>query len=201
MTIDVHVPGVDEEFLDDIDEIMEDTMVQMFILHPKNSQELERAKEQADEHNQIFYCAPLTLASEADNNCVAFFLENKSLLKNNPNLEKALYIDAKNIDEELTDLLIQNNYRGIILNATETYDALKNFFISIGPKNIKKFKPEVLEKLPMSSIVLESGYPDFGFDEIFKNSKLISDIIFRPDPSIIAEATRNSLILFGFKKS
>ena len=44
MTIDVNLCNADEAFLADIEEIMEDTMVQMFILHPKTISEIEEAQ-------------------------------------------------------------------------------------------------------------------------------------------------------------
>ena len=59
---------------------------------------------------------------------------------------------------------------------------------------------ESMEDTMVQKLVLQSGYPDFGFEGIFETSKAISDVMFRPDQSIIAEATKNSLLLFGFKK-
>ena len=52
----------------------------------------------------------------------------------------------------------------------------------------------------MDRIVLQSGYPDYGFEQIFDTAKRISDVMFRPEQSIIANATRNALSLLGFKK-
>lgn len=77
---------------------------------------------------------------------------------------------------------------------------LEDFYVAIGPGNVKTFDADKLAKLPMQKLVLQSSYPDFGFGEIFETSKAISDLMLRPDQSIIAEATKNSLILFGFKR-
>lgn len=199
MTIDVNVHYADKEFLDDIDEIIEDTMVQIFILHPKDKAELERAQEQANEHNPLFYAAPLSLLDHIDSNCVALHVDSLDTLLASQHIQKPLFIKASILDRGMLEILKQKDYCGVILDATELYEELEKFHISIGPDNIEKFDPSILEKLSMQKIVLHSAYPDYGFDEIFETSKKISDIIFRPDPSIIAAATQNTLHLFDFK--
>jgi hypothetical protein len=52
----------------------------------------------------------------------------------------------------------------------------------------------------MEKLVMQSGYPEYGFEEIFETSKAISDVMFRPDPSILAAATKSALTLLGFNK-
>lgn len=201
MTIDVWLRRADEAFLDEIDEIIEDTMVQIFILHPKDEDELEEAKAQAQEHNPIFYCAPAALYGKIDAKCVAFSVHNIEELQTIQKLGKPLFLNASDLDEKMRLALTQNGHRGVILNALQSYEELEKFYISIGPDNIEAFDKPMLEKLPMQRIVMHSGYPGYGFEAIFETSKKISDVIFRPDPSIIAAATKNTLSLFEFKMS
>ncbi|MGE4473274.1 MAG: hypothetical protein AB7D20_10790, partial [Sulfuricurvum sp.] len=87
------------------------------------------------------------------------------------------------------------------LNATSANNALENFYVSLGAGTIGSFDTETLSALSMDRIVLQSNYPDHGFDEIFSTVKVISDAMFRPEQSIIARATKSSLELFGFRKS
>ena len=199
MTVDVNVTRTDEEMLDDLDEIMEDTMVQLFVLQPRDAEALERAKEAAEEHGALFYCAPLSLMEEADGNCVACYLDDPEALGELPE-GKPLFVDASALDDSLVETLIENNCRGIILGADDTFDALETFYVAVGPGNVGNFDTERLARLPMDRIVLQSGYPDFGFDAIYTTAKRISDAMFRPEQSIIARATQSSLRLFGFKK-
>ncbi len=198
MTVDVYVRSGDAAFLDDIDEIIEETMVQMFILQPRDLDELETAKEQADEHNPIFYCAPLTLRDEIDGNCVAFFVDDADALSAAP--EKPLFVEESQLDGTMVDVLAEGAFRGIILNATYAHEGLKDFYLGIGPGTVGKFDPDTLAKLPMERLVMQSGYPEYGFEAISETAKRISDIMFRPDQSIIAAATKSSLTLLGFKK-
>ncbi|WP_345975836.1 hypothetical protein [Sulfurimonas sp. HSL3-7] len=198
MTVDVNVRYADAAFLEDIDEIIEDTMVQMFILQPRDPAALEAAKMQANEHTALFYSAPLTLSDKTDDNCVGFFVDDIGALASAAG--KPLFVDESQLDATMTRVLSEGGYRGIVLNALRVHDELENFYLAIGPGNVKAFDAEKLAKLPMQKLVLQSSYPDFGFGEIFETSKAISDVMFRPDPSIIAAATKSALTLLGFKK-
>lgn len=197
MTIDVNLRRFDEDFFENLDEIMEDTMVQMFIIHPADSAELERAKEICAEYGAIFYSAPLSLHSEADENCVAFSVrtsEDRALL---PYSGKPIFIDESDLDEPMMRNLA--GCRGVILNATHEYPSPDGFYLAIGAENVGAFGTEALAALSMDKIVLQSGYPDHGFEEIFGAVKVISDAMFRPEQSIIARATKHSLELMGFR--
>lgn len=200
MTIDVNLEKTTEDFLEDIDEIIEDTMIQMFFLQPKNEEELEKAQEDANEYNSIFYAVPLSLKDKSDANCIGYKVESISQLQEVPAHEKPLFIDESIINDEMLALLASRKEQGIILNATHAYDTLENYFIAIGPENIENFDTEVLASLSMDKVVLQSGFPNSDFDEIYATVKKISDALFRPEQSIIARATKHTLELTGFKK-
>lgn len=198
MTIDINLCRADEAFLADIEEIMEDTMVQMFILHPKTTSEIEEAQEFADEHESIFYSVPLSLQDNAGSKCVAFSITGKADAILLPN-EKPIIIDAALLDDEMIAKL--SGSRGIILNPTQEYTVLEGFYLAMGIGNVGAFGTEVLAQMSMDKIVLQSSYPNHGFEEIMGCVKVISNAMFRPEQSIIARATKSSLELFGFRKS
>jgi hypothetical protein len=198
MTVDVNVKNADTALLEEIDEIMEDTMVQLFILQPRTAEALEAAKEAAEEHAPIFYCVPLSMRDEADSNCIGYYLDAADSLP--VSLDQPLFVDSASLDDALSCRLREGGYRGIILDATHTHDDLENFHLSIGPGNVGTIDAEALSKLSMDRIVLHSGYPDAGFESIYATAKRISDTMFRPEQSIIARATQSSLLMFGFKK-
>jgi len=194
MTIDVNVLNADEDFLDDIDEVIEDTMVQIFLLRSTNQTELQNVKEKAACHNSLFYYAPISLIESIDSKCKALLVQNTQELE--IACDMPIYIDAQLLDEESIATLKKSKRRGIILNATKTYEELENFCICLTNHNIEMFEENQIAELPMQRIVLSSQYPKSTFAEIFTLSKKISDKNFRPDPSIIATATKNSLALF-----
>ena len=197
MTVDVNVLEADETLLEEIDEIMEETMVQLFILQPRTAEALEAAKEAAREHTAIFYVAPLTLRFESDEKCVGFFVDAPYLLEA-LEITKPLFVDESQLDDALVALLRYK--RGIVLNATKLHDGLEQFFFAVGPGTIDRFSAEALAGVTMDRIVLQSGYPEYGFEQIHATAGKISNAIFRPEPSIIANATRSALTLLGFKK-
>jgi len=196
MTVDVYVSDFDDAFIEDIDEIIEDTMVQMFILHPKDQENLDAVQDLAKKHNSIFYAVPASLLEQADANCVAVSISTAAELSGLE--DRVIMVDEQVLDTNLEEAL--KDYRGIVLNATKTHDSLENFFLSIGPNTIEAFNKEELNKLSMDKLVLQSYYPQHHFDTILPTVKKISDVMFRPDQSIVARATKNSLELFGFKK-
>ncbi|MFZ2888933.1 hypothetical protein [Sulfuricurvum sp.] len=197
MTIDVNLCRADETFLADIEEIMEDTMVQMFILHPKTISEIEEAQEIADEYESIFYSVPLSLQDNAGSKCVAYSISSEADSMLLP-IEKPIVIDAELLDDEMITKL--GGSRGIILNPTREYTALEGFYLAMGIGNVRAFETETLSQMSMDKIVLQSTYPNHGFEEIMECVKVISNAMFRPEQSIIARATKSSLELFGFRK-
>jgi len=198
MTIDVNLRRADEVFLADIEEIMEDTMVQMFILHPQTISEIEEAQEITGEYESIFYSVPLSLQDNAGSKCVAYSIrrEGDSMLLPT---EKPIVIDAELLNDEMITKL--SGSRGIILNPTQEYNTLEGFYLAMGIGNVGAFDKEVLAQMSMDKILLQSTYPDHGFEAITDAVKVISDAMFRPEQSIIARATKSSLELFGFRKS
>jgi hypothetical protein len=200
MTIDVNVKATNDDFLDEIDEIIEDTMIQMFFLQPEDEEALEKAKEDAGEYSALFYAAPLSLAEQTDANCIGYRLKSADELKAAPASDKPLFIDEADLDDALQALLAERGARGVILNATHAHDALENFYVAIGPANVGAFDHEVLASISMDKIMLQSGFPEHDFEEIMPAVKTISNAMFRPEQSIIARATKHALALTGFKK-
>ncbi|MCK9373016.1 MAG: hypothetical protein M0P91_07445 [Sulfuricurvum sp.] len=198
MTIDVNLYRADAEFIDNLEDIIEESMVQMFILHPSSLVEIDETKALAEEYGSLFYSVPLHLRAKADNRCVAFSIKSEEDGGLLPISDKPVVIDESVLNEGLIALL--GECRGIILNATQEYPALPNFLLAMGAGNVGAFDTEVLSAMSMDQIVLQSTYPDHGFEGITECVKVISNAMFRPEQSIIARATKSSLELFGFRK-
>lgn len=200
MTIDVNVNDIDEATLEDIDEIIEDTMVQMFFLQPKDAAQLASAKAVCAEHEPFFYAAPATLAESADANCIGYRVSVPEDLTSEAIADKPLFVEESDLDEAMTAALKNAEAKGIVLDAVQPHETLESFYLAIGPGNVKAFNSEALSGISMDRIALQSGFPDHGFDEIFGAVKTVSDALFRPEQSIIARATKQTLHLTGFKK-
>lgn len=193
MTVDVCVSDYDDAFINGIEDIVEDTIVQMFVLHPKDANELEDVQELSNEHNNIFYVLPVELIDEADEKCVGVYISD---IKELEGLEdRVIMIEENNLDETFYKAL--NNHKGIILNATKGHGALENFFVSISPGSVDLFDNDELNKLSMKKIVLQSSYPKHEFDDVYTCVEKISHAMFRSEQSISLEATKNTLQLFS----
>jgi len=199
MTIDVNLCDADEAFFENLDDIMEDSMVQMFVLHPKTLSNIHETKEIAEEYGSIFYSLPLHLSKEADGNCVAFSISCEEDIALLPTSAKPIVVDESFLSESVVESL--GACRGIILNVTREHENLSNFYLAMGIGNVGAFDSECLSKMSMDRIVLQSSYPEHEFDEMMDCVKVISNAMFRPEQSIIARATKSSLELFGFRKS
>jgi hypothetical protein len=199
MTIDVNVTALDSEFLEDIDEIIEDTMVQIFVVHPTSEEEIASVKEEAMEHNAIFYTVPYGLKESAGDKCVGYTLNQADNIETEELKGKVVFIEEAELTEELVTKLQDPAMKGIILNPTSAHENLENFLLSFGVNTFEHFDAEILNKLSMDRLVLQSSYPQNSFETLHNTAKKISDIMFRPEHSIIARATKSSLELFGLR--
>ncbi len=199
MTIDVEVKKLDEAFLDDIDEIMEDTMVQLFIVHPKTAEEVEEVQEEAQSHNSIFYALPTSLHTMEESKCIGYSVTDPAELDGILGKGKIIFIDERDLSDPIIEKLQDTALKGIILNATSSHPELEHFHLALGPESVKTFDSEMLNALSMDRIVLKSGYPEFGFDTLMETAKTISDAMFRPEQSIIARATKSTLELCNLR--
>jgi hypothetical protein len=199
MTIDVNVKELDHTFLDDIDEIIEDTMVQIFIVHPSTQEEIERVKDEAMQHNSIFYTVPYTLRETASDKCIGYKLDTDDLSDIELLKDKVVFVEEADLTEELRTKMQDPTMKGIILNPTSENKELEHFLLSFGPNTLDHFDAELLSGLSMDRLALQSGYPENDFETLYETAKKISDIMFRPEHSIIARATKSSLELFGLR--
>lgn len=197
MIVDAYVKELDSALLEDLDEIKEDSNVDIFIIHPRDETTLEEIQKIVSQINGLFYCAPISLKEKCNDKCLAYFLDDISLLDDA--ITTPLYINADDLTPELQEKLIHEDHKGIILNATQLYEDLANFFVAIGPSNVSEFDLAVLANVSMDKIVLQSAYPEHDFEDIFQSVKVISSTLFRPEESIIARATLHILTLFGLK--
>ena len=197
MTIDMNLKNPDDAFFEDIEEIMEDQMIQMFVPHPGTSDEIGRIQELAAQYQSLFYTLPLSFMDLSDAGCVGFRITPTDTFGEG-NYGKTLFIDEADL-ATIPHAQLATLESGIILNATHTHETLPALHVSLGADAISAFDTEALSALPMDRIVLQSAYPDNDFDALHDTVKSISDAMFRPEQSIIARATKSSLTLLGFR--
>lgn len=197
MTVDLFVSpsGLTETFFDELDEIIEDTMIQVFVLQIRHADEISRVQAACLEHTPLFYAIPLSMADQSDENCVGYFVDDWARLE--PYLDHTLFVEALSLDDEKCKVLA--SAKGVILNATQLFSTLPHFTLGLSYESAQAFDHESLCSLPMDRVGLQSHYPQGDFHDITRCVKVISDAMFRPEQSIVARATRQSLLLLGLR--
>jgi hypothetical protein len=196
MTIDVHISEYDDAFIDNIEDIVEDTIVGMFVLHPKDLNSLEKIQELSEEYHNIFYAVPSELLNKTCEKCVGVVVSKTHELESLD--QHVVMIEETNLDETFSKAL--QKHKGIVLNATKSHETLENFFVSISPNSVDLFDKDELKKLSMKRIALQSNYPKYEFDDVYTTVEKISHVMFRSEQSITLEATKNTLQLFDLMK-
>jgi hypothetical protein len=196
MTIDVQVNEYDDQFIENIEDIVEETLVGMFVLHPKDIQSLEDVQALSNQHPNIFYALPPKLLENRCEKCVAVVISSVEDLENLT--DNVIMIEEKFLDKLMVKAL--QNSKGIILNATKNHENLENFFVSISPGSVDFYDKDQLNKLSMKKLALQSSYPQYEFDDVYTCVEKISHTMFRSEQSITLEATKNTLQLFNLMK-
>ena len=199
MTIDVNVKQLDSEFLEDIEEIIEDTMVQIFVVHPSTPEEVESVQSEAMQHNSIFYTVPYKLKQSDLQKCIGYNVVADDQIDTSELKDKVVFIEESDLTPKMITTLKDPSIKGIILSPTSEHQELEHFKLSFGVDTLDHFDTQKLGKLSMDRLVLQSSYPDNGFETLHETAKKISDVMFRPEHSIIARATKSALELFGLR--
>lgn len=197
MTIDVNLKTPDDDFFDALEDIMEESMVQLFITHPKDEAAVRRVQTLAAGCAPLFYTVPSSLYALADSKCVGISVLGRDDLVAAQAIDKPVFVEEPVLEDTFISTLASG--RGVVLNATKPYPELPDFLVALGAENVTSFNHEQLAAMDMDAIALQSGYPEGDFDGIYTAVKVISDAMFRPEQSIVARATKRVLEMTGLR--
>ena len=199
LDMNIELSGIDEEFLENLAELIEDTRVEYFIINPRNKEDLQKAQELCEEIQRFKYTLPVEFKNLQDKNCVAIRItkaQELALVDNIP-----LVIDSKDLNDEFIELLNKSAIKGVVLDAKESDNSLLNFAYSISFDSLNNWTKKGITDTDYNKIALQSDYPKYSYDELFDVLlKNISDLTFRAEQSIAAGGTRTVLKTFGFFK-
>ena len=199
LDMNIELSGIDEEFLENLAELIEDTRVEYFIINPRNKEDLQKAQELCEEIQRFKYTLPVEFKNLQDKNCVAIRIikaQELALVENKP-----LVIDTKDLTDEFIELLNKSGIKGVILDAKESDNRLENFAYSISFDSLNNWTKKGITDTDYNKIALQSDYPKHSYDELFDVLlKNISDLTFRAEQTIAAGGTRTILKTFGFFK-
>jgi len=195
LDMNIQLSGIDEEFLEELDELIEDTRVEYFIINPETKEELEKAQTLCNNSQRFKYTLPAKFIEKQDKNSIALHIKNEKELDFETNLP--LVIDSKNLNKEFIKALNEKNIQGVLLNATEQDTLLNNVIYSISQNSLKKWTQKGIKNTDYNKLALQSDYPNQSYDEFLDVMlKEISDLTFRAEQTIAAGGTRSLLKLF-----
>ena len=199
LDMNIELSGIDEEFLENLAELIEDTRVEYFIINPRNKEDLQKAQELCEKVERFKYTLPIEFKEQEDKNCVAIRITKShelTLFENMP-----LVIDSKDLTDEFIEILNKSAIKGVILDAKQSDNKLENFAYSISFDSLNNWTKKGITDTDYNKIALQSDYPKYSYDELFDVLlKNISDLTFRAEQTIAAGGTRTILKTFGFFK-
>lgn len=199
LDMNIELAGIDEEFLENFAELIEDTRVEYFIINPRSKEDLQRTQELSEEFERFKYTLPIEFKDLKDENCVAMRItkaQELALVEDMP-----VVIDSNDLNDEFIDELNKSGIKGVILDAKESDNRLVNFAYSVSHDSLNNWTKKGITDTDYNRIALQSDYPKYSYDELFDVLlKNISDLTFRAEQSIAAGGTRTVLKTFGFFK-
>ncbi|XOB61229.1 hypothetical protein ACMC56_11505 [Campylobacterota bacterium DY0563] len=198
MILDMNIKfnGIDDEFLEELDELIEETRVEYFIINPNTKEELEKTIQLCKDINSFKYSLPFEFLDKKDKNCIAIKVSKISELDLVEN--QALVIESNSLDDNFINSINSKNLKGVVLDAKESDNRLEHFAYSVSHNSLKQWSKKGITDTDFNKLALQSDYPMFNYDELLDGLlKDISDLTFRAEQSIASGGTRTVLKTFG----
>lgn len=195
LDMNIKLEGINEEFLEDLDELIEDTRVEYFIINPITQDEINKTKSICNESQRFKYSLPIEFKDQKDANCIALKISNPSevaLIQDSP-----IIVSSKDIDDDFIETLNESGIKGVVLESKESDNRLINFTYSISHDSLQEWTKSGITETDYNKLALQSDYPSHSYDDLIDGLlKDISDLTFRAEQTIAAGGTRTILRTF-----
>ncbi|MDC7244129.1 MAG: hypothetical protein PQJ44_09625, partial [Sphaerochaetaceae bacterium] len=81
LDMNINLDGINEEFLENFEELIEETRVEYFIINPSTKEEIEKTKELCTQYERFKYSLPIEFLDYQDKNCIAIKISSHNELK------------------------------------------------------------------------------------------------------------------------
>jgi len=193
------IEAISEDFLEELEDLIEDYMVNFFLLNPHDAASLERARSLSEKVQPFYYTVPLGLEGAENEKCVGIYVNRKITPETIRKIEPPLVVDGAIMDKEMAAWLNESPKGGVVLDAPLDIVLPDRFCYGISPRSTDQNPPTLLEGLRMERMMLQSNFPENSYDAVYQAVRRVSDTLFRPEQSIIAHATQNALHCFGLR--
>jgi len=194
--MNINLEGINEEFWDELDEIIEDIRVEYFMINPTSKEDVIKAQEICKDQNRFYYSLPIEFSELKDESALALRITSSDQIAEVQELP--VVIESSDLNDDFIDALNETDIQGVILNAKQSDSRLSNFAYSISQSSMQEWEQVFIGKLDYAKLAVQSDYPNQNYDEFIDNFfKELSDLTFRAEQTIAAGGTRTLLKMFG----
>lgn len=194
--MNLKLEGINEEFLEELDEIIEEFRVEYFMINPTTQVDLIKTQLLCKEYNRFYYSLPIAFKELKDENALALQISSIDQLKSVDDMP--LIIESSDLNDDFIEALNATDIKGVILNAKQNDSRLTNFAYSISQSSMQEWEQVFIGKLDYAKLAVQSDYPSQEYDAFIDNFfKELSDLTFRAEQTIAAGGTRTLLKMFG----
>jgi hypothetical protein len=196
LDMNIKLEGINKDFLEELDELIEDTRVEYFIINPLTKDEVKKTKSICHESERFKYTLPIEFKDLRDDNCIAMKItqpQEITLVQNSP-----IVVISKYLTDNFIEVLNDSGIRGVVLDAKESDNRLINFTYAISHNSLANWSKSGITHTDYNRLALQSDYPTYSYNELIDGLlKDISDLTFRAEQTIAAGGTRTILRTFG----
>ncbi len=102
LDMNINLAGIDENFLNELDDFIEDTRVEYFIINPRCKEEVIKTLEITSKYQRFKYTLPLQFLDDIDKNCVAIRINDTQQIDEVSGF--SLVIDSKDLNDEFIEI-------------------------------------------------------------------------------------------------
>ena len=195
--VNVKLEALEEDFLDKLEDIIDDYNIHFFLVNPESEDELSKVVEFAKREQKLYFSIPSTCYVEDILGALGVHLVDKNSYEKIVSTSLPIIIENGLLDRELIERLVRDKREVVVLNAQRMVIEESKFYFTLSQELF--IQSDILKNLDIKRVLLSSDYPHNSFDKIEKNIKQISDAIFRPEPTIINNILKNSFKCFEIK--
>ncbi|MBN2825171.1 MAG: hypothetical protein JXQ76_07610, partial [Campylobacterales bacterium] len=143
--MNINLEGINEEFWDELDEIIEDIRVEYFMINPTTKEDVIKAQKICKEQSRFYYSLPIELSELKDDNALALRITLANQISQVTDLP--LVIESSDLNDAFIEALNATTIQGVILNAKQSDSRLTNFAYSISQNSLHEWEQVFIGKL------------------------------------------------------